>query len=300
MEKLTKVGMIGAADRIEPVYRWMESADRFFEILWIVAEGTGNLFSEYLRKRCRIVELEQILTLDFEAVDEIYIFSVHFNNIKNILKRVHIQEHMILDEGCLIKSLKPREMMQYQKQVIFCKDQMKYIRHGVEVGEFTYGVPEIWMWNDNEQVSIGKFCSISSNVRIFGGGEHRLDWVTTYPFNVFFQEYSSITGHPSSKGKVRIGNDVWIGFGATVLSGVTVGDGAVIGNGSIVTKDVPPYAIVAGNPAKILKHRFDEGIIDKLLEIRWWDWEYEDIYRAIPLLQSGKLEKVFELYEEIL
>ena len=102
----------------------------------------------------------------------------------------------------------------------------------------------------------------------------------------------------ATKGDVTVGNDVWIGYGATILSGVTIGDGAVIGTHAVVTKDVPPYAIVAGNPGKIVKYRFSEEIINKFLEIKWWDWDYEQIYKTIPLLQNEDYIQLFAYYEE--
>jgi len=123
------------------------------------------------------------------------------------------------------------------------------------------------------------------------GGEHRIDWVTTYPFNVLNKKYSYVKGHPMSKGDIKIGNDVWVGMNATIMSGVTIGDGAVIANGSIVSKDVKPYEIVGGNPAKHIKFRFDEEIINNLLEIAWWNLNNELLEKYIPLMLNSDIEK---------
>ena len=103
----------------------------------------------------------------------------------------------------------------------------------VSVGRFTYGNPQLMLWVDDERIEIGSFCSIAQNVTIFAGGEHNLNWVTTYPLRIAFgHSLAEQDGHPKTKGRTTIGNDVWIGYGATVLSGVTIGDGAVIGAGT--------------------------------------------------------------------
>lgn len=131
------------------------------------------------------------------------------------------------------------------------------------------------------------------------GGEHNADWVTTYPFNALLKSFSEIKGHPKTKGDVIIGNDVWIADGVKILSGVHIGDGCVIGSNAVVTKNMPPYSICGGNPAKIIKYRFDEKTIDKLLKIRWWDWDTLHIYQAVPLLQNYCMDDFFEFCETV-
>lgn len=158
------------------------------------------------------------------------------------------------------------------------------------VGNYTYGNPTIMHWGEPTHLYLGKFTSIAGEVTIFLGGNHRVDWVTTYPFSVLFKdvwpEAAKIEGHPTSNGDVIIGNDVWIGFGSTILSGITVGDGAVIAANSLVTKNVPPYAIVGGNPAKLIKYRFDDQTIQRLLELAWWDWPLDKIRAHILQLSN--------------
>jgi acetyltransferase-like isoleucine patch superfamily enzyme len=157
------------------------------------------------------------------------------------------------------------------------------------IGDFTYGAPKIFSWGEGAELKIGKFCSIARGVEIFLGGEHRIDWVTTYPFNALFPEHAMIKGHPKTKGDVIIGNEVWIADGTVIMSGVTIADGAVIGARSVVTKDVKPYEVVAGNPVRHIKFRFDKEIIKELLEIQWWNWETSKIDRFVPLLQSDDI-----------
>ena len=152
------------------------------------------------------------------------------------------------------------------------------------IGDHTYGKPRVISRGEGRSLTIGKYCSISTQVLIFLGSEHRTDWISTYPFPVLWREANSIKGHPSSKGDVRIGNDVYIGYHVIILSGVTIGDGAVIGAGSVVAGDVPSYAIVAGNPAHVLRYRFDEETIKKLLGIRWWDWPDEKVKENVHLI----------------
>lgn len=160
----------------------------------------------------------------------------------------------------------------------------------IERGKGSYGEPRVLSWGEGAKVRIGKFCSIASEVTILLGGNHRVDWVTTYPFNVMWSGVAGhIQGHPSTKGDVVIGNDVWIGAGALILSGVTIGDGAVVGARAVVAKNVPPYAVVVGNPAKIVKYRFDESTVEKLLAIAWWDWPDDKIAAAIPFLLSENI-----------
>jgi acetyltransferase-like isoleucine patch superfamily enzyme len=143
-----------------------------------------------------------------------------------------------------------------------------------EVGSYTYGHDGIKIIGGHEsgqKLIIGKFCSIAEGVVVFLGANHRVDWFSTYPFGHInenkFPKVKRDHGHPATKGDVTIGNDVWIATNAVIMSGVTIGAGAVVGAYSIVTKDVPPYTIVAGNPAKQIRKRFSDEIINKLLEL---------------------------------
>lgn len=166
-----------------------------------------------------------------------------------------------------------------------------------EVGEWTYGKPKILAADDGGTLKIGKFCSIAGGVTIILGGEHRIDWISTYPFNVLFEEAKHIIGHPTTKGDVIIDHDVWIGENAFILSGVHIGSGAVIAARSVVTKDVEPYTIVAGNPAHSIRKRFQADIIETLLEIKWWDWPLEKIKENIPILLSGNIQSLMEIQQ---
>jgi acetyltransferase-like isoleucine patch superfamily enzyme len=168
-----------------------------------------------------------------------------------------------------------------------------------KIGKHTYGHQTIHIhdFNFRYHVEIGSFCSISSPVDICLGIDHRVDWATTYPFGhhnkELFNKFSG-EGYPASKGNVIIGNDVWIGRSVTILSGVVIGDGAVIGCESVVTKDVEPYSVVAGNPAKFKKLRFDKDTIDKLLKYKWWDLSDDQINDISPLLCSNDFETLFK------
>jgi acetyltransferase-like isoleucine patch superfamily enzyme len=147
----------------------------------------------------------------------------------------------------------------------------------VKIGKFNVGYPKILSWRTDDKLKTGKFCMFAHRVIILVGGEHDLEKVTCYPLKATFHMSNGNNVDSASKGPVIIGNDVWIGAGAIILSGVTIGDGAIVGAGSVVTHDIPPYAIVAGNPAKIIRYRFSKNQIDKLLEIAWWNWGEDKI-----------------------
>lgn len=169
-----------------------------------------------------------------------------------------------------------------------------------QVGEWSYGKPLIKQFGEREPATlhVGNFCSIARGVTILLGGNHRTDLVTSYPFSVVFSEADAYPGHPTSRGDVYIGHDVWIGWGTLILSGVTIGNGAVIGAGSVVTRNVPPYAIVAGNPAQVIRYRFSQSQIEELQRIAWWDWPLDRIKAAWPLLLSSDIETFIASYRQ--
>lgn len=173
----------------------------------------------------------------------------------------------------------------HRSQVKFSKRYPEY-----QIGPHTYGTPLIKNAHLDVRLIIGDYCSISSNVKIYLGGMHRADWLSTYPFPAFEPTVKGIKDYELTKGDVVIGNDVWLCANATILSGVTIGNGAVVANSAVVTKDVPPYAVVAGNPAKIIKMRFDDATIQLLSESAWWAWPEEEVRQVIPLLCSDDIE----------
>ena len=166
-----------------------------------------------------------------------------------------------------------------------------------KIGCGTYGDLEVLSWGEGATLTIGSYTSVASGAKVFLGGEHRIDWVTTYPFNVLWESAKQYKGHPKTKGDVVIGNDVWIGTEALILSGVTIGDGAVIGARSVVVLDVPPYAVVAGNPAKIVKFRFEQSVINRLLAQQWWNWSEPKIKIAMPDLLNNQIENFLDKAE---
>ncbi len=158
------------------------------------------------------------------------------------------------------------------------------------VGANSYGCPRIFEWGEGAVLEVGAYCSIADEVKIFLGGEHRTDWVSTYPFNQFWPEAADIPGHPHSRGDVIIGNDVWIGFGATILSGVRIEDGAVVGAHAVVSRDVEPYTIVAGNPAQAVRKRFSDEQIAALQAAAWWEWPESELRACVGLLMAGDID----------
>jgi virginiamycin A acetyltransferase len=187
-------------------------------------------------------------------------------------------------------------------------------RPNVEIGDYTY-------YSDNhrspedfyehiqhhyeflgDKLIIGKFCAIAEGITfIMNGANHRMDGITTYPFNIFGGGWEKVTPTLEQlpfKGDTVIGNDVWIGQNVTIMPGVKIGDGAIIATNSTITKDVEPYAIVGGNPAKLIKKRFSDEKIRLLLEIKWWNWEAKKIFDNIESLVSGnEIETIKKLLE---
>ena len=190
-----------------------------------------------------------------------------------------------------------------------------YLKHvitnpNITVGDFTmynYFVNDPTLFENNnvlyhypinhDKLQIGKFCSIACGAKfLFNSANHTLSSLSTYPFPLFFEEWGlekkDVTNAWDNKGDIVIGNDVWIGYEAVVLAGVTIGDGAIIGTRAVVTKNVPPYTIVGGVPAKPIKKRFSEETISALLEIQWWNWSKERIARNIGAIQCGNIEQL--------
>ncbi|HCE33821.1 MAG TPA: acetyltransferase [Clostridiales bacterium] len=177
----------------------------------------------------------------------------------------------------------------------------------VEVGDFTIyndvcGNPAGFQKNNvlyhypinGDKLKIGKFCSIASGAKfLFNSGNHNLSSLSTYPFPIFYEEWgldsANIRDAWDNKGDIVVGNDVWIGFEAVILAGVTIGDGAVVGARAVVTKDVPPYTIVAGVPAKPVRKRFSDETCAKLQKLKWWDWPVEAIRLNIPAIVAVDL-----------
>lgn len=152
---------------------------------------------------------------------------------------------------------------------------------------------------NKDKLIIGKFCSIACGTKfMFTSGNHSLKSLSTYTFPIFFDEWNldtkNITSAWDNKGDIVIGNDVWIGYEAVIMPGVKIGDGAIVGTRAVVTKDVPPYTIVGGVPARPIRKRFDDETIEKLLKIKWWDWNKEKIEKNISAIQSGEIDKLLK------
>jgi virginiamycin A acetyltransferase len=142
-----------------------------------------------------------------------------------------------------------------------------------------------------DRLIIGKFCQIASGVRfIMNGGNHAMDGVSTYPFGIFGRAWSNASVAEEIRGDTEIGNDVWIGNSVTIMPGIKIGHGAIIGTNALVTKDVAPYSVVAGNPATLIRKRFDEKTIEFLLDLAWWDWDLKRITENLDAITSGDIE----------
>ena len=150
---------------------------------------------------------------------------------------------------------------------------------------------------NHDKLFIGKFCSIACGAKfLFNSANHTMASLSTYPFPLFFDEWelekTNVMDAWDNKGDIVVGNDVWIGYEAVILAGVTIGDGAVIGARAVVTKDVPPYTVVGGVPAKPIKKRFNDETITELLKLKWWNWSEEKISQNIKSIQSGNIERI--------
>ncbi|MGM9646117.1 MAG: CatB-related O-acetyltransferase [Eubacteriales bacterium] len=181
---------------------------------------------------------------------------------------------------------------------------------GIEVGDYTMyndyvNDPRDFQKNNvlyhypinKEKLIIGKFCSIACGAKfIFTSANHTLKSLSTYPFPLFFEEWGldacNMTDSWDNKGDIVIGNDVWIGYEAVIMQGVKIGDGAIIGTRAVVTKDVEPYTIVGGVPARPIRKHFPDEIIDKLMKIKWWNWSEERIRKNISAIKSGNVDEL--------
>lgn len=194
------------------------------------------------------------------------------------------------------------------KQIVYLKDIIT--SPNIIVGDYTIyndfvNDPRDFVKNNvlyhypinGDKLIIGKFCSIACGAKfMFTSGNHSMKSLSNYTFPIFFDEWGldakDICNAWDNKGDIVIGNDVWIGYDAVIMSGVKIGDGAIIGTRAVVTKDVSPYTVVGGVPAKPIRKRFDDETIEKLLALRWWDWSYEKIKRNIPAIRSGDITEL--------
>ena len=166
-----------------------------------------------------------------------------------------------------------------------------------KIGVNSYGMPSVKNTHPNATLSIGSYCSIANNVEIYLGGQHRTDWISSYPFPAFFKQATHILDYETTHGDVVIGSDVWLCRNCIILSGITIGHGAVVANSAIVTKDIEPYAIVGGNPAKFIRWRFDYETRQALLKSEWWEWPENEILSIVDRICSNNPKDFLEYME---
>ena len=247
-------------------------------------------------------KFEKIIFINFQNIRKIYqveqfnvwmnivdmfdeIYDIH-NQIEEY--RPHIQSkvnHLDIEIN--------KELNEYKKNILgphwiqaYCSDNISDHTH---FQKDTYeNLPIFDPRQDWENLYMGRFCSVGERVVFVLNRQHNYKYITTA---LLREKYINIPRDLNFKGNIVIGNDVWIGMDVRIMPGVTIGDGAVVGTNSLVTKDVPPYAIVGGNPARILKYRFSQDIIDKLLKIKWWDWPVYKVYDNIDLLDGPNIEE---------
>lgn len=199
-------------------------------------------------------------------------------------------------------------------QTVYLNAVIKYPQ--IEVGDYTIyndfvANPLLFEKNNvlyhypihREKLIIGKFCSIACGTKfLFNCANHTLKSLSTYTFPLFYEEWelekSNITTAWDNKGDIVIGNDVWIGYEAVIMAGVHIGDGAIIAARAVVTKDVPPYTIVGGTPAKEIRKRFDAEVIQQLLMLKWWDWSADNIRQCLPYIMEGKINELLTIKKD--
>ncbi|HAH53916.1 MAG TPA: hypothetical protein DCM02_01165 [Flavobacterium sp.] len=209
------------------------------------------------------------------------------------MKKILISVYLFLDDLFKVKH-KPS------------KDQLvKLSGKEIFIGKYTYGFEstQIFSWGEEIDIKIGRFCSIGAGLKLFSGGNHPTWFISSYPFGLVYNDFLKIPKNKSivfSNGEITIGNDVWVGRDVTIMSGLTLGDGSVIAANSHVVKDVEPYSIYGGNPARFIRYRFSKEIIEKLLEIQWWNYEDHIIEKIHHILLNKPDNNTFVEIAKIL
>ncbi|WP_310422407.1 DapH/DapD/GlmU-related protein [Chamaesiphon sp. VAR_48_metabat_135_sub] len=269
----------------------------------------GYLYHQIGNNELAIKLIGQAIFIDpeqayfYKTAGQVYFLLRNFEDAVDAFREaLNLGDRSADNYDALINSLEAIDLHEEAAQTILDKEQThkfrlpytrnfsQYIKYSI--GEYTYGAPIVKDWHQGSTLKIGNFSSIAENVTVLLGGNHPTDWVSSFPFGMVFEEFKERHyEYPKlSKGSVIIGNDVWIGLNTTILSGVTIGDGAIVAAGSIVTKNVEPYAIVGGNPAKLIKKRFSDEAISKLLLIKWWEWEIDKIKDNLDLIMSDNID----------
>ena len=243
--------------------------------------GLGSAFFGWLADRTSIEFIFRVSTL----LPLLGIITGFLPNIELIYPREGDRQTVYLKEVVCDPNIEVGEWTIYND---FAADPVDFERNNV-----LYHYPV-----NGDRLVIGKFCSLACGARfLFNSANHTLKSLSTYPFPIFWGEEwgidkSEVASAWDNRGDIVVGNDVWIGYEAVVMAGVTIGDGAIVASRAVVTCDVPPYAIVGGVPAKVIKYRFDPATVESLLAIKWWEWPAETIRRALPLIRGGKAEEL--------